>query len=914
VKPQACGDCAKRRSLTRDCSARRTIFDPLSSVFYLPSLFNAVPLAPLPIDDVLPQLIAALSSQSNVVLQAPTGSGKTTRVAPAILDAGLAGEGAIVMLEPRRVAARAAARRIAFERGGAVGGEVGYSVRFDQRISRDTRLRIVTDGVLLRNLQDDPFLERVAVVVFDEFHERGINVDLALGMARRIQQTVRPDLKIVVMSATLAAEPVADFLGDCRTVVAEGKQFPVELAYLGGKNSTTGFTAPRGDSMHSAGGRFNPLFEHRGIETVVRAITAVVDQTEGDVLVFLPGVGEIRRFQKELAILASQRNLAVMPLYGDLPAEQQDAVLGPCGRRKVVLATNVAETSITIDGVTAVVDTGLARMLRFDEHVGLDKLVLGRISKASAAQRAGRAGRTQPGVALRLWTCEEQRGLPDQDEPEIRRVDLAGPVLQLHAWGETNVAWFPWFEPPRELSLAQADRLLTRLGALEAGSITELGRVMSRLPAHPRIARLLIEGNDLGVPQRAAMAAALLSERNPFQLRSEGGLRREATHRSESDVVDRVTQLEEFERLGGRVAVSDMINVGAARFVLRTKDQFLELLEQISRRTAAPTGGPASTSADEALQRALLAAFPDRVARRREMSDRRGVMVGGRGVRLAVESAVTASELFICVDVDAGTTEALARMASAVDRSWLDRRLLEIRDDVTFDPRSSRVVALRRTCWDDLVLDEVSLGHIPDDKLAAALAKAAAEDLTRVFPKERDICDFVERAKALREWMPELGLPALDESQLAGLLPGLCQNCRSFDDLRRAPWLQWIKSLFTPAQLQAIEREAPEKLAVPSGNRVAIQYKAGKRPVLAVRIQELFGLAETPRIAGGRVPLLMHLLAPNMRPQQVTDDLKSFWNSTYQQVRKDLRARYPKHAWPDDPWNAPPQRKPGKKS
>jgi ATP-dependent helicase HrpB len=862
----------------------------------------------LPIDDILPQLIAALSSQNNVVLKAPTGSGKTTRVAPAILDAGLAGTGSIVMLEPRRVAARAAARRIAFERGGTVGGEVGYSVRFDQKVSRDTRLRIVTDGVLLRNLQDDPFLERIAVVVFDEFHERGINVDLALGMVRRIQQTVRPDLKIVVMSATLAAEPVAVFLGDCPVVIAEGKLFPVELAYLGGAKSTTGLAVPSGSSMHTAGPRYNPLFDEAGIDTVVRAVKAVLDQTPGDVLVFLPGVGEIRRFEKELATLASRHNLAVMPLYGDLPAEKQDAVLGPCERRKVVLATNVAETSITIDGVTAVVDTGLARVLRYDEHVGLDNLVLSKISKASAAQRAGRAGRTQPGVALRLWTSEEQRALPDDDEPEVRRVDLAGPILQLHAWGETDATAFPWFEPPRELSLAQAEKLLTRLGALEAGQVTELGQALSQLSAHPRVARLLIEGHKLGVPERAALAAALLSERDPFRTGSTKRERRQARHQSESDVVDRVAQLEEFEASGG--SGNESINVGAAHFVIRAKDQLVELLGQVGGRSTTAAG----MSPDEALQRALLAAFPDRVARRREMSGRRGVMVGGRGVRLADESAVTASELFVCVDVNAGTTEALVRIASAVDRAWLDPKLLEVRDDVTFDPRSSRVVALRRTCWDDLVLDEVALGHILDDKLSAALAMAAAEDLSRVFPKEGDVRDYVERAKALREWMPELGLPPLDEAQLTSLLPALCQNCRSFDDLRKAPWLQWIKSLLTQAQLQAVEREAPEKLSVPSGNRVAIQYKAGKRPVLAVKIQELFGLAETPRIAGGRVPVLMHLLAPNMRPQQVTDDLQSFWNNTYQQVRKDLRARYPKHSWPEDPWNAPPQRRPGKKA
>lgn len=869
------------------------------------------PLSPLPITAVLAQLIAALHAQGNAVLRAPTGSGKTTRVAPALLDAGLAGSQSIVMLEPRRVAARAAARRIAYERAGQVGGEIGYAVRFDQKIGRDTRIRIVTDGILLRYLQDDPFLEQISVVVFDEFHERGINVDLALGMVRRIQQTVRPDLKIVVMSATLAAEPVAAFLGGCPVVVSEGKLFPIETAYVGTKSQSGGLGLPYGKSLHTAGGNFNPLFRDDGLETVVRAVDEVLAHTTGDILVFLPGVGEIRRVAQALAAIAGRQNLAVMPLYGDLPAEQQDAVLGPCEKRKVVLATNVAETSITIDGVTAVVDTGLARVLRFDEHVGLDRLVLSKISKESAEQRAGRAGRTQPGVVLRLWTSDEQRSLPDHEEPEIRRVDLAGPVLQLHAWGESDVARFPWFETPREKSLTQAEVLLNRLGALAEGKVTELGRAMVRLPAHPRIARLLIEGQVLGIPERAALAAALLSERSPFVPGFGLPHLRKTQFKSESDVVDRVTVLEEFEK--GDTRAQAGLNIGAAHFVLRAKDQLVELLEQIRGLYPGSAAASAPKTSDEALQRCLLAAFPDRVARRREMSGHRGVMVGGRGVKLAVESAVTEAKLFICVDVDAGGSEALVRQASGVEREWLDPKLLEVRDEVTFDSRSGRVAAVRRTCWDDLVLDEVALAHIPDDKLAGALATAAAEDLERVFPRDDDLRNYLERVRWLREPMPELELPPLDEGQLVGLLPALCQGCRSFDDLRRAPWLQWIKSLLTQPQLQAVEREAPERLPVPSGNRVGIQYKAGKRPVLAVRIQELFGLAETPRIAGGRVPVVMHLLAPNMRPQQVTDDLKSFWNNTYQQVRKDLRARYPKHSWPEDPWNAPPQRRPGRK-
>ncbi|MSR57477.1 MAG: DEAD/DEAH box helicase [Planctomycetaceae bacterium] len=874
-----------------------------------------MPLAPLPIDAVLPELIAALRQQSAAVLRAPTGSGKTTRVPPALLDAGLADGGQIVMLEPRRVAARAAARRITFERGGAVGGEVGYQVRFDQQISRDTRIRIVTDGVLLRMLQDDSFLESVWIVIFDEFHERGLNVDLALAMVRRVQQTVRPDLKIVVMSATLAAEPIAAFLGDCPVVAAEGQLFPVSIEYLevgelfAGRSPSHHAASPR-----SAGGITPPRKLGRGGLFV--AIEHALAKSPGDLLVFLPGVGEIRRATDDLQSLAKAHDLAVMPLYGDLPAEQQDAVLGPCARRKLILATNVAETSITIDGVTVVIDSGQARVMRFDDRVGLDRLELAKISRASADQRAGRAGRTQPGLCVRLWSERDHRGLAEHDDPEIRRVDLAGPVLQLMAWGETDLTQFPWFEQPREALVEQAQKLLTRLGAVNSRGITGLGRMMVRLPVHPRIARLLVEGQRLGVPGRAALAAAMLAERDPF-LRPFGPperRRQKAAHRSESDVIDRVAALEDFQRAGLAQSAVGELNVGAARFVLQAAAQLRDLLSD-SRSTSPAQDADSTTppDPDEALQRALLAAFPDRVALRREMSTDRGVMVGGRGVRLAVESAVTDAPLFVCVSVDAGRTESLVRQASAIRREWLDPQLLATRDDVAFDRRSGRVTALRRTCWDDLVLDEVALSHVSAEQISSALAKAAAEDIERVLPKAGSVRDYIERVRWLDEWMPELQLPKLDDQQLKTLLSGLCQGRRTLDDVRSAPWLDWIKGLMTPTQLQALEREAPERLIVPSGNRIAIEYKVGKRPVLAVRIQELFGLAETPRIASGRVPILLHLLAPNSRPQQVTDDLKSFWNNAYQQVRKDLRARYPKHAWPEDPWNAVPQRRPNRK-
>lgn len=794
------------------------------------------------------------------------------------------------MLEPRRVAARAAARRIAFERGGRVGGEVGYAVRFDQQIGPDTRIKIVTDGVLLRMLQDDPFLEQASVVIFDEFHERGLNADLALAMVRRVQQTVRPELKIVAMSATLDVGPVAAFLGGCPVVEGAGRQFPVELRYQ-----------PHEDPR--------PLHEK-----AAEAVGRLLDSVDGDVLVFLPGIGEIRRTAELLTGLAERQNLAVMELYGDLPAEQQDAVLNPIDRRKVVLATNVAESSITIEGITAVVDTGLARVLRYEPAVGLDRLMLTKISRASADQRAGRAGRTRPGMCLRLWTERDHLARPESDEPEVRRVDLAGPVLELLRWGEPNLAQFPWFECPSADSLAQAESLLTRLGAVAAGRVTELGRAIARMPAHPRIGRLLVEGIRLDVPARAALVGALLSERDPFLRERPPRMRTgiaATVRRSSSDMLDRVLALEDFERSGRSDSAVGRINVGAARYTLRVRDQLMKAGREAAlnhERRPGPMAG------DEALLRCIFAAFPDRLARRREPGSRGAVIAGGRGVRLADSSAVTDAELFVCVDAEADRSESLVRIASAVDRDWLPAERLSSRDEFRFDLAAERVVSLRQTAWDDLILGEVPIQLPPGEHVAASLAAAAANDLSRVIPHDdADFDNFLARIRCLGDWMPQLDLPTLDDDQFREILPELCRGRRSFAELRKAPWVDFLKGKLTFAQLQALDREAPERILVPSGSRIALRYEPGRPPVLAVRIQELFGLAETPRVAGGRVPVLLHLLAPNMRPQQVTDDLQSFWSNTYPKIRNELRRRYPKHAWPDDPRTAEPQRRPGKR-
>ncbi len=853
-------------------------------------------LSPLPIDAVIPEILAALQHSSSVVLQAPTGAGKTTRVPPAILDAGLAKSGQILLLEPRRLAARAAARRMAFERGVTLGEEVGYQVRFDQRCTRQTRLLAITDGILLRRLQDDPFLESVSAILFDEFHERSLNLDLTLAMARRVQQTVRPDLKLIVMSATLAAGPVAKYLGDCPIITSEGRLHPVEI-------------------------RYRPAITTQPIvDQVVSAVDDLLTSTPGNLLVFLPGVREIQQASDRLGTLAEQAKAIVLPLYGDLSPEQQDRVLSPQPQRKIVLATNVAETSVTIDGVTGVIDSGQVRQMQFDPGLGLDRLVLTKISQASSDQRAGRAGRTQPGVCLRLWMEREQRGLAVETEPEIRRVDLAGPVLELLCWGENDVAAFPWFEAPRTEAIAQAISLLTSLGGIKDDQPTDIGRQMVQLPVHPRLARLLIEGHRNGVADRAAWMAALLTERDPFEradvTRKSGSLG--PVHYSFSDVLDRVQALEEFTAHGRADTAAGRLHAGAARFLQQAQQQLLRLVNS-DRPTAGisrprPTQPKQGWERDEAVLKALLAAFPDRVARRREPLNRKGVMVGGRGIRLSDSSLVLQPELFLCVDTDAGQGEIFVRQASGIERDWLPANQVEVTIDVAFDPTQEKIIAQRRTRYFDLILDESATTPPSGSNVSEVLAAAALKNLSRAIPwDDPAVASLITRVRCLKTWLPDCGLPAFDDTTLEDLLPSLCSGCRSFADLHRAPWAAALRASLTYQQQQLLDREAPERIQVPSGSQITVHYEAERSPILAVRIQELFGLKETPRIAAGRIPVVLHLLGPNYRPQQITDDLKSFWNNTYPEVRKELKRRYPKHSWPEDPWTATPENKGGRK-
>lgn len=796
---------------------------------------------------------------------------------PALVESGLAGSGLVVMLEPRRVAARAAARRMALEHGSPLGDVFGYQVRFDKKASARTRVLVVTPGVLLRRLHDDPFLEGVAAVVFDEFHERGLEADLALGMVRLVRENVRPDLLAIVMSATVDPAAVSAYFGGCPVVDSAGRAFPVEMRYRSRRNDTAVSRA------------------------VADAVRELLSERAGDVLAFLPGLREIRQAADELGALAGAE---VMPLHGDLPPEQQDRALQKLAHRKVVLATNVAETSVTVDGVTAVVDSGLARQMEFEAGVGMDRLRLVPISRASADQRAGRAGRTAPGVCVRLWDEPSHRARPEQAVPEIRRVDLCGAVLQLAALGEPDVCKFPWLDAPSPEAVSQALALLDALDLFRTGALTKLGEAAAGLPVHPRLARLLLEGQRLGCASRAALAAALLSERDPFLREFDGGPQVRTAPNTVSDVLDRVEALEAFEARGRLDGPLGRLHKGGAYGVLEVRDQLARLVrsEQIA-------------TDDDALLRAVFAAYPDRLARRREVGSTRALTVGGRGVRLAPTSGVHEPELFVCVDVDAGGADSFVRLASGVERAWLPPDRVATRIEVTFDERAERLAARKVTRFGDLVLQEAD-AHIADEGQAAAvLARAAADRLEKVLPAPDSAAGaFRTRVRCLRAWVPELNLPAFDATDLADALESLCRGRRSLADVRTGPWLDVLRGSLSYQQLQAVEAEAPERIEVPSGSHISLTYEEGRAPVLAARIQEMFGQTETPRVARGRVKVLLHLLAPNYRPQQVTDDLASFWANGYPLVRKELRARYPKHSWPEDPLTADAVRGPKKRA
>jgi ATP-dependent helicase HrpB len=841
----------------------------------------------LPIDPVLPEILAAVAEHRSAVIVAPPGAGKTTRVPPALLGSGLLAPDhpSVVVLQPRRIAARATAERIADENAWTVGREVGFQVRFERRLGPKTRLQIVTEGILTRRLLADPYLDGVGAVVLDEFHERSLHADLALAFLREIRESVRDDLILVVMSATLDPGAVASYLGRCRIVHAPGRSFPVEIEY----QPPSGRVALH-DQVAAAAGR-------------------VVSQSKsGDVLVFLPGMDEIRRSARRLEPLALEHDLRVLPLHGSLPVPQQDEALRPSSRRKVVLSTNVAETSLTIEGIAVVIDSGLVRRARNDPARGLDRLELGRISRASAEQRAGRAGRLGPGRCIRLWSQRDERGMRAFELPEVHRLDLCEAILALHAWGKTDASAFPWFDPPSRESIVAAENVLAELGAL-AGSpprLTEIGERLLCLPLHPRLGRLLFAAAAAGCLREGATIAAMLAEKDFFV--SSFDRRRAPALWAGSDLLIRLDALAQVEAARFHAAGAAGIDAVTARRVAAARDQLLRLgrrLPQVDNPQRAVDGGE-----DELLRIALLA-YPDRVARRREPGSRAALMVGGRGVVLDPSSVVGDAAFFVGLDArdDPGSprNEVRVRLASAIRVEWLAelfpasiRRTRAAR----YDPARERVAGVESTWYRDLLIEEKLIGRLDPIDTAEALASALRGGALALVRQNQSAAAWLDRLECLRQWVPEGEWPDFSEDDLWNLLRDLCAGRSGLEELRSIPLVPILQSRLSRDQQRAIDELAPETLAVPSGSRHRLAYEPGRPPILAVRLQELFGWTDTPRIAGGRVEVLLHLLGPNYRPVQITTDLRSFWSTTYFQVRKDLRARYPRHAWPDDPLRA----------
>ena len=836
----------------------------------------------LPVTHCLAEIVRAVAAGKPVVLKAPPGAGKTTGVPPALLEQHCVSDGRIILVQPRRLAARSTASRLAQLVDCEVGGRVGYQVRFDRKAGKNTELLVVTTGILLRRLQSDPLLEDVGCVILDEFHERSLEIDLALGMLQRIRTTLRPELNLVVMSATLDPDPIVAFLGDAVAIESKGRAYPVDL-------------------HHSTHVSRDPIESQ-----VLDALPEMMRRTAGHLLVFLPGIGEIRRTARAISQARVATDSRIMELYGELSPKDQDAVLAPSADRKIVLATNVAETSVTIPGITGVIDSGLARVMRYEANVGLSALRLEKISQASAEQRAGRAGRTEPGVCLRLWPAATHRARRELDSPEIQRADFSAAALMLSAWGERDATKFPWLTSPPVAAVDSANQLLRRLDAIDDhGSLTEAGKQMLSLPLHPRIARFMTAAKQFDMVDSAAVAAALLTERDPFRIPS--GNRQAPVDRgqmrSDSDLADRVEQLETyFDGDENRP-----IHAPAARQIRRVAKQLSQVTDSLPIDPSDDLINECSIR--ERLRRALLLAFPDRVARRRQAGSDRGLMVGGRGIKLDKKSAVQSSEYFLCIDVDGKGSEALVRIASAIEQEWLQQylgeRLFREVDESFFQPSSQSIATRRRTYFDDLMLSESPVETKTGGKAADLLSEHARRDPERIFPKNnQEVDQFIRRVRFLTENMPELELPKLDQIAIDEVIDQLCRSCNSFARLREAPWLGHLQGWYDYEQLKMIDDQAPSRMTVPSGNAIAIKYADGKPPVMEVRLQELFGWKSTPRIACGRVPVQLHLLGPNHRPQQITEDLENFWSSTYEQVRKDLRRRYPKHHWPEDPTTA----------
>lgn len=810
----------------------------------------------LPIEALKSDIVRAMTGDGRLVLEAPPGAGKTTQVPRYLLDAGIAERGEIIVVQPRRLACRMAARFVARQLGEKVGERVGYQVRFEEAVSERTQVRFVTEGLLVRELIRRPKLDGVACVVFDEFHERHLDAELALTLVAQLKNGARPELGVVVMSATLDAEPIAEWL-DAERLRSEGRRFPVTTEYVGGPGQ-------------------RPLEQ-----AVAFQVKRALNTYEGDVLVFLPGVGEIMRCMSALG----GTNALVLPLHGELSPEEQDRAVNPSERRKVVLATNVAETSVTIDGIGVVIDTGLARVAAHNPWSGMPTLTLQRISRASADQRAGRAGRTRAGHCIRMFAQAEL--LADFDTPEIQRLDLCDAVLTIRSAGY-DPAHLPWLEPPRSHALEVANDLLVLLGALDAsGAVTPTGRDMLRYPTHPRLARTMVEARRRGVAGDAALIVALLAERDVTAQRRAGVS-------ASADVIAIADAVLELERARFDFSAADRLGLrpGPVRQVLRARDQL--------RRIA----GNGRKDDDVDLRMALLAGFPDRVAKvlSRPRDADAPLAMYGSGSALLSRNSVVSEPWLIALDAEQRGRDPLVRSACAIASDWLialfAERIVET-DELLWNPERQRVDRVTRMSYGALVIDE-------DKRPAAPSAEAAAVLMEQLARKGLgDVLDLeaLEQLRARVELARANGLdlPSVDAMLTQALADAAAT---SFAQVRDAALLAQLQARLAATPL---DTKVPAAWKLANGKSLRIHYEPGKPPWVESYLQDFFGTERGPRILDGRVALTMHLLGPNKRPLQVTSDLASFWDTHYPELKPQLSRRYPKHHWPENPRTAEAQ-------
>ena len=815
----------------------------------------------LPIDQFLPQIIKQLSENQSLVLTAAPGAGKTTRLPPKLIELSTK---QILVLEPRRVAALAAAERIATENNWQLGNEVGYQVRFENCSRPETRLLFITEALLSRKLIGDPELQNVGIVVIDEFHERSLHTDLALGLIYELQQLSRSDLKIVVMSATMDAKSISHFLGEAPIIEVPGKSFPL--------------------SLHSQNESQLLITGPQFIDRISKAVKSAATNSTGDVLVFLPGVGEIEKTFRELENWCQDHNLALHSLYGNMPLSEQRLVLKKGAHKKIILSTNVAESALTIDGVSCVVDSGLARTVSMSLATSLPKIQVTRISKAAATQRAGRAARQGPGEALRLWNKLDELSMLEFDTAEVFKSDLAESLLLLARMGIRDFENFSWFEKPPDRRLQMAQIQLRNWGALTVDNgLTAIGKKMSELPLHPRLARLMIEAEIQKCVSFASEICAILSEKDFFKSPLD-------SYATQSDLLMRWEYLDEY----------------------RKQDRFHSHLK-LAHAIAKPFGPTTDASSFQvtSLAKLLLPAYSDLLCRRRKPGEPRALKVDGSGVKLSSNSCVKNSEFFVALQIMEGVNdnEAMVNMASEIPveliRQYYAPELKE-ESEVSFDEKTQRLMKTLVIKLNKMPLENSRAVPLSEREIEKYLPEVALAQWNWLIKETEELQPWLDRFHWFQQQPLEFEVPSFSREDRLDLLREACFGCRNLQDLKNKDLVYHFENRLSSQVQQVFHEQCPDVMLVPTGNKLRLKYFPDKNPTLEVRLQEIFGWNETPKIMFGKVPITLHLLGPNFRPLQVTQDLANFWRGAYQEIRKQLRARYPKHSWPEDPLTAKP--------